>query len=177
MQSVFFSHQQITFLDDFLSFRMRFSGFHFLSTVQIIKRCGFVVYPTNGRPPRTNQVSRCAGSELWILSEDGLAKFKVSPQGREGTRTSVGSSGSGAALRKTAGVSPEALRANRSAFVLVAYAYTHMYAHISTYIYIQPVPADMRFRKKESGSGISCLRERAVHLSCQRAHGTLDNAQ
>ena len=43
------------FLDDFSSFRMRFSGFHFFSLVQIIKRYGFVVYPTNRRPVRTNQ--------------------------------------------------------------------------------------------------------------------------
>ena len=41
---------------------MRFSGFHFLSTVQIIKRCGFLVYPTNGRPNRTNQTLKCPRS-------------------------------------------------------------------------------------------------------------------
>ena len=45
----------VLLLDDFSSFRMRFSGFLFHSPVQIIKRCGFVVYPTNGRTPRTNQ--------------------------------------------------------------------------------------------------------------------------
>ena len=45
-----FSPEQITFLDDLSPFRMRFSGFHFFSVVQIIKQCGFVVYPTNRRP-------------------------------------------------------------------------------------------------------------------------------
>jgi hypothetical protein len=44
------------FLDDFSSFRMRFSGFHFFSMVQIIKRYGFVVYPINRRPVCTNQI-------------------------------------------------------------------------------------------------------------------------
>ena len=55
IQRVCFRLSRLLFSDDFSSFRMRFSGFHFLSKVQIIKRCGFVVYPTNGRPPRTNQ--------------------------------------------------------------------------------------------------------------------------
>ena len=60
IQRVCFRLSRLLFSDDFSSFRMRFSGFHFLSTVQIIKRCGFVVYPTNGRPPRTNQCRRLA---------------------------------------------------------------------------------------------------------------------
>ena len=52
-----FRLNRLLLLDDFSSFRMRFSGFLFHSPVQIIKRCGFVVYPTNGRTPRTNQYS------------------------------------------------------------------------------------------------------------------------
>ena len=40
---------------------MRFSGFHFFSLVQIIKRYGFVVYPTNRRPVRTNHLDYSHG--------------------------------------------------------------------------------------------------------------------
>ena len=58
IQIVCFRLSRLLFSDDFSSFRMRFSGFHFHSLVQISKRCGFVVYPTNGRPPRTNQNGR-----------------------------------------------------------------------------------------------------------------------
>jgi len=53
---------------------MRFSGFQFHSLVQISKRCGFVVYPTNGRTPRTNQVS---GFGLWSHGQAAAKKVEA----------------------------------------------------------------------------------------------------
>ena len=51
-----FSPEQITFLGRFLVLSDEIFGIPFPFHGTNIKRCGFVVYPTNGRPPRTNQV-------------------------------------------------------------------------------------------------------------------------
>ena len=55
-----FSLEQITFLYYFPSSRMRFSGFHFYSMVQIIKRYGFVI----GNNPRA--LSPISGEGLFL---------------------------------------------------------------------------------------------------------------
>jgi len=52
---------------------MRFSGFHFFSMVQIIKRYGFVVYPTNRRPVCTNQLKEAhagGGTTMSVFRRD-----------------------------------------------------------------------------------------------------------